>query len=182
MSTSGGQPGGYRAVPAGGVYLLAAGPRANNAPANQRLLTAPVYCPYPVTLTGMGANVEAAGGAGATVQPAIYGLAANGGPGNLLIAGPVLNAAAIGAPSGPVAGVIPAGWSWAAMLILAAIAPSPTIETVLNVTTTVFGSPTAVSGVGNDGGYPYATGQAALPAVFAATGYTTIGPAVWIET
>ena len=182
MSTSGGGPAGFRKVIAGRTYLLTPGPRSTAATISQELLSAPVYCPFPVTITGMGVNVTGAGGAGATVQPAIYGLAADGSPGALLIAGPVLAAAAVAAVSGPVAGVIPAGWSWVALLPLAATAPAPTISIVSGYAESMFGMPVPDTGVGAYGQFPLKTLQAALPANFAAVGSATVGPAVWVTT
>lgn len=130
----------------------------------------------------MGVDVTVAGGAGATVQPAVYGLAADGSPGALLIAGPVLAAAAVGTPSGAVAGVVPAGWSWVAMLTLAATAPAPNFLCVTDLPGAMFGSPVATPTAGQDLCYPFASGLAALPAVFASSGGASVGPAVWVLT
>lgn len=182
MSTSGGQPGGYRPVSAGKVYLLSNGSRSTSQIGNGQIFAVPVFCPYPVPILGMGINVTVAGGAGATVQPAIYGLAADGSPGALLIAGPVLNAAAAAAVSGAVAGVIPAGWSWAAALVLAATAPAPTITVESHLNETPLGSPGLDTGVGGDNLCPVMAGQAALPANFVTAGGSVLGPVVWVET
>lgn len=182
MSTSGGNPSGDRPVVAGRTYLLTNGTRTPVQASNQEIITAPVFCPYPVPIVGMGVDVTVAGGAGATVQPAVYGLAADGSPGALLIAGPVLNAAAVGTPSGAVDAVVPAGWSWVALLPLAATAPGPTVVCVTGLPGAMFGSPVTVPGVGQDECYPFQTLQAALPAVFAAVGSTSVGPAVWLLT
>lgn len=178
MSVSGGT-GGYSRIPTGQQFNVASQSASTSATlGNGNYRAAPVYLPFPITLTQLGVEVTGVGDAGCTLTPAVHADDGTGQPGTLVGAGAAVAGDAVGVNLGAAAFTVPAGWTWWGAILLGVTVTQPTVRAI---TTAPGGSPLGGISRGNTGPssvFVQRSGLAAVPSPFGAVAYGGVAPAI----
>lgn len=172
---------------ASGTYLFPIIPTNTAATANDTLRLTAWYCPQPLTITRIGAEISSAGVAGSKLRIGIYSDSGAGVPGNLLLDAGQINgdSATVQEITLGASQIIPRGWVWLGGAIQSAPTSPPQWRTVSipqMVGGMLLGRGTSIPSSGSSGSvYSYSGISGALPSTLSSPSTGSDAPRLFFK-